>query len=131
MVWGFVFPAVNGWASEKERNRRVLASEYDLPLIFHPSSLILYPLSFISRLFPGVAAGAKHPSSLILATGRGFAGRYIFLTASNRQTSKHRPHLMQRNWSIKCASLRTPEIHVTGQFRAHTVQPTHLSGLIS
>jgi hypothetical protein len=64
-------------------------------------------------------------------TNRGFMGRYIFFTASNRQTSKQRPHLMQRDWSIKWASLRTPEMHVTGQFRAQTVQPTHFCGSIS
>lgn len=56
---------------------------------------------------------------------------HIRFTAANRQTSKHRPHLMQRNWSMMCGSLRTPLMQVTGQLRAQTVQPTHLSALIS
>ena len=32
---------------------------------------------------------------------------------------------------MMCVSLRTPEMHVTGQFRAQAVQPTHFSGSIS
>ena len=56
---------------------------------------------------------------------------HSLFTASNRQTSKHRPHLMQRSWSIMCGSRRMPVMHVTGQLRAQTVQPTHFSASIS
>jgi hypothetical protein len=52
-------------------------------------------------------------------------------TALKRQTSKQRPHLMHRAWSITCTFFRSPEMHATGQLRAHTVQPMQFSGLIS
>ena len=56
---------------------------------------------------------------------------HIFFTASNRQTSKHRPHLMHLSWSIKCGSFRLPLMHSAGQFRPQSVQPTHFSSSIS
>jgi hypothetical protein len=38
---------------------------------------------------------------------------------------------MHRAWSITCGDFRVPEMHSTGQFLAHAVQPMHFSALIS
>jgi len=50
--------------------------------------------------------------------------------ASKLQTSKHIPHLMHFDSSIKCFSFFSPEMHPTGHFFAQTVHPVQSSVIL-
>ena len=43
----------------------------------------------------------------------------------------HAPHLMHFFTSMTCSCLTVPAIALTGQLRAHFVQPLHLSVILS
>ena len=52
---------------------------------------------------------------------------YFFSMAPNLHFSRQTPHLMHFCVSMTCGSRTVPEIAPTGQLRAQSVQPLHLS----
>ena len=84
------------------------------------------PCTSVSWSMVDHGLGHRFIMGVVLVTG----GIKRASTAPNRQTSEHWPHFTQRSWSMTWAFFRVPEMHSTGQFREHTVQPMQLSGLI-